>query len=186
VQVGVEHGSGHGLDLLDAMAAKGGFQFLGGHFNAAEQVVAGIRQVGPVIVRQGGEGTGEIIRNAQQVAGKALDRIDAGLGHLTLGALAGIVEISQRAQQLLAQLFGFDLQAHGFLFRRDFRVSLRFHGFSRLRPRILQQVVSRRLQVCPGGFWVDIGVLAGLGLVAHHFPSFARRAARISPITFAV
>ena len=163
VDVRVECAARRRIDFLHVVAGEDRMQFLLRHLDAAEQVLARFGERLAVGVRQGSESAGEVVGDIQEVARELADAVDAGFGNLAFGPLAGIVEVRVETQELRAQFFLLGFQPGDHLFRR--------------RGRGVRGRFARCFKI--GGF-------VFVRYVAHDFPSFPRRPARISPTTFAV
>ena len=89
------------------------------HFDAAQQIFAGLRQRVAIRIGQGVEGPGRDCQTRSR-GRLRISRLKKTRASATcfLRPLAHVFEIRQRPQQLLAQFFLFDFQLQDRLFRR--------------------------------------------------------------------
>ncbi len=123
VQVGVEFGAVR-RDRLDAVIGQGRHELALGRLDAVDH--AANLGIGGVAHRLGqmGEGAGEIVGDAQHVAGKAADRELLGVLALALAAAADVLGLGQRAQHPVLEVDVLRVQ------RRDDVGGMRFGGFA--------------------------------------------------------
>ena len=95
VLVRVELGARRGVDLDHLVALERALELAQGGFGAFADLLGG-----GVLVGQAGL---QAVQDGQHALGEALDGELAGLGHLVLGAAAGILDIGLGAQVLLGQ-----------------------------------------------------------------------------------
>ena len=113
MQVGVELAVG--IDRLDAVAFQGGDQLAVGSLDAVQHRDDGGVGCRARLLRHGGQGAGEIVGDADHVAGEPGHGILAGLDLLAGGDAADILGLGHGAQALVFELGIFQLEGvqHG-------------------------------------------------------------------------